>query len=1136
MSLLNVDSLKAVSGDTILIQSNLEMAPGKTFNGMGTGTVSIVNFTGATTVAVGSSYAMSFSASTSLASLGVSIVEFYVTRPDGVVDVVTANASTGSASYTLPGTYVTGFAGESIHVRLRAKDSNNNFSPYSDKTVDLIEINVNAPTVTVANSTGVAKDGIIVTVGGISLSGTGLSGSYYIGESKRIDWEVMSQPNGTGTKLAYGYNIPSGAVATIYVPNISALEKNTTYYVRARHCDIAYGNGAWGEASFTTLQIAFSPSFPSVVTGNQVLSVPFVNKSNATSYTATSSLIGIQPVISGSTLTYTVPLLAAGSFTITVSAGGFSDTYYLQVVELSAPVIMGVSSNLGIIGNEFTVQGITTPFATAAPTHLTWELFSDPTCNQRVWTSGEVSIGTVTSGAATQTLTFSPPITHTTPIQMGGTYYLKVKWKDSTYGYSPLSNAFTLTMLNIKSSGVTALSAYEGQSKAFSLDNTNITYTAEGATVSGTTVTYAAAVGATSGSFTVSAKGFTQTFTVTVQDVSVVTPTITVTGLNASNQITIYADVVVSSSDFAISPSAVTGVSDTLASAAWTLLDGTTSVWAGTGQTATIPATTFVFNKLYTLRLKHTGSKYGDSANADKAVTFKAFKITGRASVSMGASVVYTISGYNSSTGYTLSVSSWGGSVSSIGNDGKFTYTAGYTFGAYTLTVTAGGVSVENSVTIRPWNNIGVAGTQGFGVGIYPETLPAGLTGQSGHTDKTSSNYGNYTYSDGSVMVYIPKFYYRWGVSGITQTALYDLYGDNSIEIKPADFFENETEALEAGWGLHRAFIDGGAEKVGFWIDKYVVSNKDGVASSIKGGAPLCAYPGYYPYSSVTGNGQNPSNNAGGVFAVAKTRGNSFFPASIFQFNALAMLSLAHAQACKVNNNSTFCAWGDLGPISSTNPGNFPKSCNYYHTTDYYDQSVTFTPSATSLPFAGSGTPFEKTTHNGQTCGVSDFSGYQPAPGITSDRSYMYVLKRSVFMKDLTNSTTATNGAFGSAGRNANYDKVTGSVVSTPPYLIGDGNSRAFSNVYSSSSSPTATQVTHALSCAGIPLVTSNGGSAMFGTDATTTTPKIDDSFPTLFNWTHDTCYAGIWAANLNHCSAGSVSNIISASRCGFYP
>ncbi len=38
MSLLNVDSLKAVSGDTLLIQSNVVLAPGKTFYGIGTGT------------------------------------------------------------------------------------------------------------------------------------------------------------------------------------------------------------------------------------------------------------------------------------------------------------------------------------------------------------------------------------------------------------------------------------------------------------------------------------------------------------------------------------------------------------------------------------------------------------------------------------------------------------------------------------------------------------------------------------------------------------------------------------------------------------------------------------------------------------------------------------------------------------------------------------------------------------------------------------------------------------------------------------------------------------------------------------------------------------------------------------------
>jgi prepilin-type processing-associated H-X9-DG protein len=719
---------------------------------------------------------------------------------------------------------------------------------------------------------------------------------------------------------------------------------------------------------------------------------------------------------------------------------------------------------------------------------------------------------------------------------MGGSYYLKVKWKDSTYGYSTPSSALTLTMLDIKSGGVTALSAYEGQSKAFSLDNTSITYTATGATILGTTVTYAAAVGATSGSFTVSAKGFTQTFTVTVQDVSVVTPTITVTGLNDSNQIMAYADVAISSSAFAISPSTVTGVSDTLVSATWTLLDGTITVWTGTGLTATIPATTFVFDKPYTLRLKHTGSKYGDSANAEKAVTFKAFNVTGANSVDTGNMATYTVSGHNSSSVYTLSVTSGGGSVSSTVSAGTFTYTASSTPGTYILTVTAGGISVTKSVIIRSlFNDIGVAGTQGFGVGAYPGTLPIGFTNLPGNTDRPNNNYGNYLYTDGSVMVYIPKFYYRWGVSGITPTELYTLYGDNSIEIKPADYFANEAEALASGWGLHRAFIDGGTEKEGFWIDKYLVSKNGLVASSIKNGVPLNASSSYAPYSSVTGNGQSPSNTINGMFAVAKTRGNSFFPASVFQIKALAMLSLAHAQACKVNNNMTFCAWGDLGLINSTSPGNFPKCCNYGHNRDYFDQTVTFTTSSSTLPLAGSGTPFEKTTHNGQTCGVSDFGGYQPSPGLTSDGTDIYILKRSVFMKDLTGSTTAANGAFGSAGRNANYDRVTDSIPTTPPYYIGSGSSRAFSNVYASSSSTTAIQITHALSCAGVSLVTTNGGVAMFGLDAIVTI-RSADAVPILFLWTNEGAAGGIWSMNLYHFVAGGVSSIISAGRCGFYP
>ena len=60
-------------------------------------------------------------------------------------------------------------------------------------------------------------------------------------------------------------------------------------------------------------------------------------------------------------------------------------------------------------------------------------------------------------------------------------------------------------------------------------------------------------------------------------------------------------------------------------------------------------------------------------------------------------------------------------------------------------------------------NNIGIPGQPGFGVGICPGPLPAGMGGISGYTDPLSNSYGNYRFSDGSEMVWIPAFYYKWG-------------------------------------------------------------------------------------------------------------------------------------------------------------------------------------------------------------------------------------------------------------------------------------------------------------------------------------------------------------------------------------
>ena len=90
---------------------------------------------------------------------------------------------------------------------------------------------------------------------------------------------------------------------------------------------------------------------------------------------------------------------------------------------------------------------------------------------------------------------------------------------------------------------------------------------------------------------------------------------------------------------------------------------------------------------------------------------------------------------------------------------------------------------------VEKFGTIGVAGKQGFGVGIYPTTLPAGFSNLPGTQDSASANYGNYVYSDGSVMVFIPRFYYR---IGHTSSPNYALYGMNAIDIAGVDTFATE--------------------------------------------------------------------------------------------------------------------------------------------------------------------------------------------------------------------------------------------------------------------------------------------------------------------------------------------------------
>ena len=280
-------------------------------------------------------------------------------------------------------------------------------------------------------------------------------------------------------------------------------------------------------------------------------------------------------------------------------------------------------------------------------------------------------------------------------------------------------------------------------------------------------------------------------------------------------------------------------------------------------------------------------------------------------------------------------------------------------------------------------NDIGTPGAAGFGVGICP-TLPTGWTPLSGFVDASSANYGNYQYSDGSICVWVPAFYFRIGHAS---NATYAVHGVNSISILPLSAYPNAAAAAADSYYLHRAFTNAGMVQPGFFRDKYDCSNNGGVASSIANAMPMVSGPNLVGTPQVGFSAVGATNAYHGAIVAAKTRGTKFFPESIFIADALCRISTAHAQAATA---TTHCAWWD-----TTGVRNYPKGNDNNALKSEADvlqsggSAVTFTSAGTTtypnFALTGSGSSLAKTTHNGQACGIADVAGniYKINPGMT---------------------------------------------------------------------------------------------------------------------------------------------------------
>lgn len=268
------------------------------------------------------------------------------------------------------------------------------------------------------------------------------------------------------------------------------------------------------------------------------------------------------------------------------------------------------------------------------------------------------------------------------------------------------------------------------------------------------------------------------------------------------------------------------------------------------------------------------------------------------------------------------------------------------------------------------------AGQQGFGVGVYggdPADLAAmGLTPMEGCEDPTSDNYGNYIHTNGSIMCCIPAFCYRLGKATAPS---YSRDGAEALEIRDATGFSQfshnavfSSPDFGNDWILHRAFVDGNKLKTAFFIDKYLCSNVKEQAVSVKDGDWLMCCDD----TSKTYFTKHISGTIGQAFdaiTLSRARGDHYSLVTCYQWSAISLLSLAHGQAA---TSADACAWYD----ASYNT-NFPKGATNEYGRDFNDDSIRYTIHSYGLGFArtGSGTPFNKTTHNGQANGVADVAG-----------------------------------------------------------------------------------------------------------------------------------------------------------------
>lgn len=343
------------------------------------------------------------------------------------------------------------------------------------------------------------------------------------------------------------------------------------------------------------------------------------------------------------------------------------------------------------------------------------------------------------------------------------------------------------------------------------------------------------------------------------------------------------------------------------------------------------------------------------------------------------------------------------------------------------------GSNVENEVEKNPEHPsvesnavFGEIGGLGAGIAYLPETAATvGLTPMSGANEVGNENFGNFIDSNNNVFVCIPMMYYK------ADTAT----RNSAFSNKPNIYI---SYVAKEGYAPFYAFKKSDGSYVPcVFVSKYLMGISGTKAISKKNEDTATSHQSYNGINKITGCQARNDN----FFKAA----NSMNDNAVLHYAALRfvyyMVAEAHVQAAvrkfgSISNvPSSICAYLDVAPY-------FPKGCNR-SLSDVNDTSIRYTQGTQSYQNCGktgSCNIPEKTTFNGQKCGIMDMGGLQwevDAGYIVGEDNTTYILKGIDLLKSLNTNTYLNTSNY--IGLNMTNRRTTSAV------RVGNGENPIFS-------------------------------------------------------------------------------------------